>query len=530
MALATISAAELKTMLHDGGELALLDVREAGQFGESHLLFATPLPYSRLEIEIGRLVPRKSTRVVLCDDGAGGVAELAAKRLARLGYTDVRMLENGTRGWSEAGHALFAGVNVPSKLFGELVEHEYHTPRITVTDLARMKADGEDFVIVDGRPFAEYQKMNIPGGICCPNAELPYRIQEIVSRPETKIIVNCAGRTRSILGAQTLVNFGVPNPVYALENGTQGWVLADMELERGASRRYPQHVPEQALPLLRERAQALAQRHGATRISPATLSSWVSDEARTTYVLDVRTPEEYEAGSLPGAVHAPGGQLIQATDQWVGVRNARIVLVDSEGVRALVVASWLKQLGCEAYALEGGTSADVTVPRAASADLPELEKIGVAELKHDLEAGPCVVIDVGSSMRFRKAHVPGSRWSTRARIADAAPAMPKKVVLVADEDDVARLASIDLREVGMDNVKLLEGGLAAWTAAGYATEASQDVPPDSECIDYLFFVHDRHAGNREAMRQYLAWETGLIAQLENDDRALFKVGTAHTHS
>jgi hypothetical protein len=133
-------------------------------------------------------------------------------------------------------------------------------------------------------------------------------------------------------------------------------------------------------------------------------------------------------------------------------------------------------------------------------------------------------------MRFRKAHVPGSRWSTRARIADAAPAMPKKVVLVADEDDVARLASIDLREVGMDNVKLLEGGLAAWTAAGYATEASQDVPPDSECIDYLFFVHDRHAGNREAMRQYLAWETGLIAQLENDDRALFKVGTAHTHS
>ena len=224
-------------MLHDGGELALLDVREAGQFGESHLLFATPLPYSRLELDIGPLVPRKSARIVLCDDGEADLAARAAKRLQALGYTDVAVLEGGTRAWKAAGHTLFAGVNVPSKLFGELVEHEYHTPRITVTELARMQAAGEDFVLVDGRPFTEYQKMSIPGGICCPNAELPYRIGAIVKNPTTKIIVNCAGRTRSIMGAQTLINFGVQNPVYALENGTQGWVLADFELQRGAARK-----------------------------------------------------------------------------------------------------------------------------------------------------------------------------------------------------------------------------------------------------------------------------------------------------
>src|SRR3954469_23168837 len=237
-----VSARELKALLHDGAELALLDVREAGQFGESHLLFATPLPYSRLEIDVASLIPRKSVRIVICDDGEVGVADLAARRLESCGYSELAVLEGGTRGWEAAGYTLFSGVNVPSKLFGELVEHEYHTPRVSVTELAHMQAQHEDFVIVDGRPFAEYQKMNIPGGICCPNAELPYRIGEIAKNGNTKVIVNCAGRTRSILGAQTLINFGVPNPVYALENGTQGWVLADFQLERGASRRYPERV------------------------------------------------------------------------------------------------------------------------------------------------------------------------------------------------------------------------------------------------------------------------------------------------
>ncbi|MEN3355171.1 MAG: hypothetical protein V7640_3329 [Betaproteobacteria bacterium] len=520
-----VSAEQLKALLHDGAELALLDVREAGQFGESHLLFATPLPYSRLEIDISALVPRKSARIVLCDDGEAGVAELAARRLNAIGYSDIAVLEGGTCGWASAGYALFAGVNVPSKLFGELVEHEYHTPRVTVAELARMKKEGDDFILVDGRPFPEYQKMNIPGGICCPNAELPYRIREIVKNPKTKIIVNCAGRTRSILGAQTLINFGVPNPVYALENGTQGWVLADLELERGASRRYPDRVDESALPAMQTQAQTLMARYGLERVGAATLDAWLRDAHRTTYLLDVRTPEEFQAGSIPGAVHAPGGQLIQATDQWVGIRNARIVLLDSEGVRAPVVASWLKQLGCDAYVLENGLRAGVRASTPTAPALPALTKISPAELKRALDGNECRVFDLGSSMSFRKAHIPGSRWSIRPRLVEAARTAKGAIVLVAAEATVARVAAIDLLEAGLNDVKLLEGGLAAWTAAGYPTDASPAVPEDGACIDYLFFVHDRHAGNREAMKQYLAWEIGLIAQLDAQDRKAFRVGT-----
>lgn len=520
-----VSARELKGMIHDGAELALLDVREAGEFGEAHLLFATPLPYSRLELDVTGLVPRTSARTVLCDDGVSSIAEVAAKRLHAIGYTDVSVLEGGSRAWAAAGFALFAGVNVPSKLFGELVEHEYGTPRVSVTELARMKAAGEDFVIVDGRPFGEYHKMNIPGGICCPNAELPYRIQEIVPNPATKIVVNCAGRTRSILGAQILLNFGVPNPVLALENGTQGWVLADMELEHGATRKYPAHVSDADLPRLTAQANALMARHAVTSVSDDDLEGFLADTDRTTYLLDVRTPEEFGEGSIPGAVHAPGGQLIQATDQWVGVRNARIVLVDDEGVRAPVVASWLAQLGCEVYVLRDGVRSDIVPAVLPGASVPEVPSIAAKDLRRSIKRGRCNVFDLGPSMRFREAHIEGSRWSTRSRIVRDAAASTGDIVLLAEHQVVACLAAIDLAEAGVTNLKVLDGGLTAWREAGYPAMSSPDSPLDNECIDHLFFVHDRHAGNREAMRQYLAWETGLIAQLDPEDRKLFRVGT-----
>jgi rhodanese-related sulfurtransferase len=526
-----VSARQLKTMLHAGREIALIDVREAGQFGQSHLLFATPLPYSRLELDVGALVPRHSAPVVLCDDGELGVAKLAAGRLQAMGYSDVAILEGGTQAWAAAGYALFAGVNVPSKTFGELVEHVYHTPRITARELARMQNSGEDCVILDGRPYNEYQKLTIPGSTCCPNAELPYRINSMVRNPNTKIVVNCAGRTRSIIGAQTLINFGINNPVYALENGTQGWLLSGFELEYGAARKYPEQLDASALPAQQNAAEKLMQRFGIRRVTAKEVETWLQATDRTTYLCDVRTPEEFAAGTLPRAVHAPGGQLIQATDQWIGVRNSRIVLVDDELVRAPVVASWLKQLGCDVYVLDAGIHPGLKRQAAAMPVMPALAALATVsarDLRHALDAGTCMVFDLGASMRFRKAHIPGSRWSIRSQIAAAARNAKGTVVLVPGENtDAARLAASELFAAGIKDVKLLDGGLAAWTNAGYATTASPDQPSDAECIDYLFFVHDRHGGNREAMKQYLAWETGLIGQLDAHDRQSFRVGTSH---
>ena len=101
--------------------------------------------------------------------------------------------------------------------------------------------------------------------------------------------------------------------------------------------------------------------------------------------------------------------------------------------------------------------------------------------------------------------------------------MKTPVVLVADDAGVARLAATELKDACIADTRLLEGGTTAWRTAGYPLAASADMPADRECIDYLFFVHDRHAGNRAAMQQYLAWETGLMAQLGAQDKSVFRL-------
>ena len=82
-----VDAPTLKAWLSDGREIALLDVREHGQYGMGHLFFAVPLPYSRFELGLPGLAPNRSVRLVLCD-GGDGVAARAAARAAALGYTE----------------------------------------------------------------------------------------------------------------------------------------------------------------------------------------------------------------------------------------------------------------------------------------------------------------------------------------------------------------------------------------------------------------------------------------------------------
>ncbi|QRF56482.1 rhodanese-like domain-containing protein [Variovorax paradoxus] len=523
----SIDPKTLKRWLHDGGEIALLDVREHGQYGESHLFHGVPLPFSRLELDAPRLLPRRGVRVVTYDGGDEenrGVAERAAERLRALGYGDVHVLEGGTRAWQAAGHALFAGVNLPSKTFGELAEEAYHTPRIGADELAAMLARRDDVVVLDGRPVSEFFKMNIPGATCCPNGELAYRVRRLVPDARTTIVVNCAGRTRSIIGAQTLINLGVPNPVYALENGTQGWYLADHALAHGGTERY---ADDSGNCELRGAAQALAARFGVPTVDARTVRDWAGDAGRSLFLCDVRTPEEFAAGSLPGAQHTPGGQLLQAADQYLGVRGARLVLFDSDGVRAPTVASWLRQMGHDASVLEGGLASGLALEAVAAPAPKPLATIDARALSARVANGEVALVDLRPGMAFRAGHIAGARWSIRPRLADDLRGETRPLVLVADDPALAAWAAAsELSDHAAP--LLLEGGIAAWRAAGLPLEATPVLPSDADCIDYLFFVHDRHDGNKEAARRYLAWETGLVAQLDAQERAAFRLpGAPH---
>ncbi|SEP85842.1 Rhodanese-related sulfurtransferase [Pseudomonas sp. NFACC02] len=511
---------QLQAWLFDGQEIALFDVREHGQYGEAHLFHGVNLPYSRLELEVRRLAPNPSVRLVIYDQTGRDVSVQAAQRLQTLGYTDVHVLEGGADGWQAAGLQLFAGVHVPSKAFGERVEEVSHTPHISATELAALQAKGESLVLLDGRPFDEYRKMTIPGSICCPNGELGYRLADLVPDDTTPIVVNCAGRTRSIIGAQTLIDLGLKNPVYALENGTQGWCLADLPLEHGSTRRYAEVSAGASLAQQREAATRLAERAGVTTVDADQVVAWSRDPTRSLFLCDVRTPEEFALGSLPGAQHTPGGQLIQSTDLYIGVRGARLVLIDNDGVRAPIVASWLRQLGHQAYVLEGGLHSGLTLIPQLTSVASGLPVISAAEVADSLRDNTVALVDLRGSMAFRKAQIAGSRWSIRSHLAADLATETKPVVFVADHADMAAIAALELPDQQRADVRWLN--FRAWQAAGLPVREDAGNPPNERCIDFLFFTHDRHAGNKEAARQYLAWEIGLLGQMTAQEIASFK--------
>ncbi|MFW0758724.1 cystathionine beta-lyase [Pseudomonas sp. H11T01] len=518
----TVTPGQLQQWLFDGQEIALFDVREHGQYGEAHLFFGVNLPYSRLEMEVRRLAPNPQVRLVIYDQDGGAVAARSAQRLHALGYGRVHVLDGGADGWQAAGFQLFAGVHVPSKAFGELVEEASHTPHVTAQQLAEWQARGEPLVVLDGRPFDEYRKMTIPGSICCPNGELGYRIHDLVPDDSTPIVVNCAGRTRSIIGAQTLINLGLKNPIYALENGTQGWYLEDFQLEHGSTRRYSDEVSQAALPAQRHAATQLAERAGVQPVEAAQVERWAKETGRSLFLCDVRTAEEFAAGSLPRAQHTPGGQLIQSTDLYVGVRQARLVLIDSDGIRAPIVASWLRQLGHEAYVLAGGVSSGLALPTLEAIAYEALPLITAQGLADALKDDAVALIDLRPSMAWRKGHIAGSRWSIRSLLAARVAGEQRPLVLLADEPVLAAFAALELPEAQRAQIRLLDGGLGAWRTAGLRVQEDASTLSVDQCIDFLFFTHDRHSGNKEAARQYLAWEIGLLAQMSEDEIASLK--------
>lgn len=525
----TMNSEDLRAALGTADELALLDLREQGEFGACHLFWAVNAPLSRLELEVPRLVPRLSTPIVVTTAGDGELAARATAALAALGYSDVTVCPDTPDDWAAAGFTLYSGINVPSKAFGEAVEHHYGTPSVDARELKAMQDRGEDLVVLDSRTFAEYRNMNIPGGISVPGGELAYRVRDLAPDPGTTVVVNCAGRTRSILGAQSVINAGIPNKVVALENGTMGWHLAGLVLEHGRTDRFPAGDPESLAEVLAMRDR-IAATHGVAMIDRETLTRWQSEAGdRTLYLLDVRDPDEFAAGHLPGSRSAPGGQLVQATDFQIGVPNGRIVLIDDTGVRATMTAHWLVQMGYRNVSvLADGLSGDLeTGPEPASA-LPDVPTIEAERLAGRMADGDVTVLDLAESRVFRKGHIPGAEWAIRSRIAATGPALPTDgtIVLTSNDARIAALAVAEARMLTNAEVCVLSGGTDAWIAAGYDVEASPTQPADEECIDVYLRAYDRNTDVEAKMQEYIDWEVALIEQIAADDDVQFRLGAA----
>jgi len=518
-----IDAGALRAAFDDGVELAVIDVREEGVFGLNHLLRAANIPLSVIELSIRDLVPRVATRIVLIDDD-DGLASRAATVLAAAGYSDLAILDGGNAGWSDAGFELFSGMNVPSKVFGEHIEHHCDTPNISAEDLKRKIDAGENLVILDSRPMDEFNRMSIPGGIDAPGAELVRHVRDLAPDPDTLVVVNCAGRTRSIIGAQSLINAGTRNRVLALTNGTMGWHLAGLTLEHKATRTYGA-VSADALEWSLDAAARVAKKYGVRHIDTGTLAGWRGESAaRTLYLFDVRSPDEYGAGHVAGSRPAPGGQLVQATDRYAATANARVVLIDDTGVRATMTASWLIQMGWkDVYVLDGGLDNGVLEAGPYAAAVPEVDAVSVASVAPtDVKLDDAVVIDLADSLAYRDGHVAGAWWAIRSRLADALTRMPaaRGYIVTSSDGQAARLGAAELALLTTQPVQVLDGGTEAWRAAGLPMEEGY-TQLAAEKEDIFYKPYDREGTVEDAMNQYLSWEIELINQIKRDGSLVF---------
>jgi rhodanese-related sulfurtransferase len=510
-----ISPEQLTALLDQPAPHALLDVRERAAFERGHIYRATPLPRRLVESRLPALVTAPATLIVLCDDD-GQISALAAPTLVEMGYTEVFALTGGLEAWRRAGCPVVQGLNVPSKVFGEHVLHERKTPEITPRELSARMAEGHDMVIVDTRTPEEYHRGCLPGAFSMPGGELMLRIGELVERPDQTIVVHCGGRTRSYLGAESLRRMGLPNPIVAVKNGTMGWQLDGLELERGASR-WPPAPSEKSRARALEVAARVAAEDGTPLVSAeAVAERWTRRDRENVILLDVRTREEYEAGHVPGSHWAPGGQAVQATDEYVAVRAGWLVLICDGFGRSIMTAGWLKRMGFPRVAvLEGGVPAWERSGRPIETEQPPALPFGYEAARRVVEQVPpgplddAVVISVDPSDVYQRGHVPGARWLGRSRlelhIGRAAPDKSQHVLLTCADGVQSTLAAATLRRMGYAEARVLEGGVGAWKAAGLEVETGPGTMLD-EADDVVQKPYER---GRAAMEAYLRWEEAL---------------------
>jgi rhodanese-related sulfurtransferase len=521
--LRSITASELKKRLSSGDEHAILDVRREGEFAQGHLFFASNVPRSTLELKIERLVPRKSVPITLYGSSEAE-AEDAARSLEHFGYDDIAILRGGTEGWIKDGGQLFGGLNVPSKAFGEFVEHASGTPHIAPQALHDLLERKSNMIVLDSRPFAEYQNMNIPGSLDCPGAELVARIDAYLRDPETLVVVNCAGRTRSIMGAQSLIDAGIPNRVVALRDGTMGWHLAGFSLERGQTRRAgrPSH---QSIETARRRAEGIANRANVQMLDSDELEALLSKiPSDTRYVFDVRDPEEYLEGHRVGVISAPGAQLVQTFDTLVAVRNAFIVVTDDDGTRAPITAAWLKQMGEKnvVCAIDKNKQSKLPppMPPGLSAIAESARKIEPEELQTGIAANQVMLIDIANSKEYARAHIEGALFCERHELEKfIRDADGRMVVLTSPDGLLATVAAADRQGAGY-NLAALNGGTAAWKNAGRKLENGRGNLPDNPS-DVYYRPYDLSGNQESAMQAYLDWEKDLLAKTEHEPGVSF---------
>ncbi len=538
-----IEVDELTTILAADGEIAVVDVRFQEEFIRDQLFASVNIPHDRLDIEAPVRLPRRSVPIVVIagDDESG---ERARSRLQRADYSDVRILNGGVTAWKARGLPTFQDVNAESKAFGEYVEHAYRTPNVEADWLHERLQGNWKGVVVDCRPLREHLFAHVPGAVHVPGGELYRALPYVATDPDMPVVVHCGGRTRGIIAAQGLINAGYGNPVSVLRNGTMGWHLSGYELEHGPGAAgggwsrddIPAKIPGDVESRIRGQA--------IDEIDLEELRTLVEQrDRRTLYLFDLRDRSN-DSETLATGIPVAAGQLVQATDEFIAVRGARVVLIDDDFARAHMTAGWLRQMGWRdtyVHMPSPLTRSAVSPAMAGRACDTTADWIGADQLDDMLKRGQATVVDVSQSHEYLAGHVPGAGFCPRRELSGHWRKIRENgrhIVLAARNAAMSAAAAADLGHLG-HSVRVLDGGNDAWARSGrqlslgaekiycetsWLTEAFRNATAGKESlvkafVDWeleRFFDPFEMPRIEDAMMKYLNWEIELVNEWQSE--------------
>lgn len=462
---------------------ALIDVRERKEYVEGHWFGSVNIPLSELWRQLSNMIPWKGFPIyVLAFD------DIKFDQIFKnQGYTNVHILQCSEPKREVTGFV--RGEYSWSKAFGEILCHCSDFRELGPEQLAH---DHRQFNLYDVRPFAEYCEFTLPGSQNLPNSNILGSLK-FLQRSKKPAVLHCAGRTRSILGACTLIAAGYAADFYVFRGGTQAWQLSGRERIYGASNivSNEQQGQSEIISLIERWEIEISCVHNKNDLTERINSN-------PALYFDVSNDDvQRDLSSIIKIVS--GTNLVQQTDTSIACYHTPVVLIDNGTCsRAAFAAFWLKMMGYDASIIN-------------RLDLDEPEEKNQKKARKKIASVPLEfatpIYDFRRSNDFERGTHKNAIWANVSSIISNAAVNKRISVIVYNE------AHLKFVELILSEMQTRISDAFYWDCEDACEHFIAPEKITDPCDRSSLFA-DRHKGNLEHSKAYLAWEEELPDQID----------------
>lgn len=262
-----------------------------GKHAKGYIPTSISIPDTEFEKK-AELLPKdkKALLIFYCEGPACKLSHSSARKAEKLGYTNVVVYPGGYPDW---------------------ITHEGVYESVG-TEYVREKLEkGEPLVLIDARPLNKFLEGAIPGALSIPDSVGDARMGLLPADKKSEIVYYCGGFDCKLSHSS------------AVRAKKAGYATVKV-YEAG----YPAWTEKYGA------AQKVEVKSGGAdgTIDPAQFQKIMAENPASIQVIDVRDPDEFASGHMPGAVNIPVGQLEKRVAELPA--NKPVVFVCSTGARS----------------------------------------------------------------------------------------------------------------------------------------------------------------------------------------------------